>query len=83
MDVSATRLWSEVAPWPSLVQRMGRLNRDGGSNANAQAMFFWDSSAGAKQKKGARVGPYKDDAVSYPRSHERGPVEAGAKWRPS
>ena len=63
VDVSATRLWSEVAPWPSLVQRMGRLNRDGGSNANAQAMFFWDSSAGAKQKKGARVGPYEDDAV--------------------
>jgi CRISPR-associated endonuclease/helicase Cas3 len=64
VDVSATRLWSEVAPWPSLVQRMGRLNRDGGSNANAQALFFWDSSAGAKQKKGTRVGPYEDDAVT-------------------
>lgn len=64
VDVSATRLWSEVAPWPSLVQRMGRLNRDGGSNANAQAMFFWDSSAGAKPKKGSRVGPYEGDAVA-------------------
>ncbi|MEI6339402.1 MAG: hypothetical protein WCQ57_12610, partial [Verrucomicrobiota bacterium] len=63
VDVSATRLWSEVAPWPSLVQRMGRLNRDGGSNADAQAMFFWDSSAGAKPKKGARVGPYEGEAV--------------------
>ena len=64
VDVSATRLWSEVAPWPSLVQRMGRLNRDGGSNANAQAMFFWDSSAGAKPKKGSRVGPYEGDTVA-------------------
>jgi len=64
VDVSATRLWSEVAPWPSLVQRMGRLNRDGGSNADAQAMFFWDSSAGAKPKKGAGVGPYEGEAVA-------------------
>ena len=29
VDVSAVRLWSEVAPWPSLVQRLGRLNPDG------------------------------------------------------
>lgn len=39
-DVSATRLWTQLAPWPSILQRLGRLNRDGKSNANAQAFVF-------------------------------------------
>jgi len=64
VDVSATQLWSEVAPWPSLVQRMGRLNRDGGSNKNAQARFFTAPSPEGKAKKGQRVGPYAGDAVA-------------------
>jgi CRISPR-associated endonuclease/helicase Cas3 len=29
LDVSAHRLWSELAPWASVIQRLGRLNRDG------------------------------------------------------
>lgn len=29
MDVSATTMFSEVAPWASMVQRFGRCNRDG------------------------------------------------------
>lgn len=39
-DVSSTRLWTQLAPWPSLIQRLGRLNRDGQSNADAQAFVF-------------------------------------------
>ena len=31
VDVSASMLFSEAAPWPSLVQRAGRCNRDGDS----------------------------------------------------
>lgn len=27
IDVSARRLWSEIAPWSSVLQRLGRLNR--------------------------------------------------------
>ena len=27
-DISAARLWTETAPWPSFLQRLGRLNRD-------------------------------------------------------
>ena len=64
VDVSATRLWSEVAPWPSLLQRMGRLNRDGRSNADARAIFFRMPCTDSKAKKDARVGPYAADAVA-------------------
>ena len=33
VDISATTLITEVAPWPSLVQRAGRCNRDGRADA--------------------------------------------------
>ncbi len=39
VDISARRLWSELAPWPSVVQRLGRLNRDG-RDSTALA-YFW------------------------------------------
>src|SRR5690606_38479923 len=29
VDISAHRLWTELAPWPSMLQRLGRLNRKG------------------------------------------------------
>jgi CRISPR-associated endonuclease/helicase Cas3 len=29
VDISATKLFTEAAPWPSIVQRAGRCNRDG------------------------------------------------------
>lgn len=35
VDISATTLFTEVAPWASLVQRFGRCNRRGADNANA------------------------------------------------
>lgn len=58
VDISARRLWSEVAPWPSIVQRLGRLNRDGLDNEAARAMFFgpFDDREGLDK---ARVGPYE------------------------
>lgn len=39
IDISAHRLWSELAPWPSIVQRLGRLNRDG--RDNTALAYFW------------------------------------------
>ena len=66
IDVSARRLWSEVAPWPSAIQRLGRLNRDGRLNGGACACF-WEGLE--KPKRGARfIGPYEADAVK--RGHE-------------
>jgi len=68
VDVSACRLWTEVAPWPSLVQRLGRLNRDGKSNADARAFFFELPSKTAKGRGGATSGQYPPEAVAVGRS---------------
>lgn len=58
VDVSAHHLWSELAPWPSVVQRLGRLNRDG-LDENAKAWFWETPSGGGKgKKKEERIGPY-------------------------
>lgn len=38
VDLSAKTLFTELAPWPSLVQRFGRLNRAG---EHAEARAFW------------------------------------------
>ena len=65
VDVSARRLWSEVAPWPSIIQRFGRLNRDSRLNGDARA-YFWEGSE--KPKKGAwLIGPYEAKAVNLSR----------------
>lgn len=55
VDVSAHRLWSEVAPWPSVLQRVGRLNRDG-RDPDAQA-WFWTVSQ-EDDPRGSTTGPY-------------------------
>jgi CRISPR-associated endonuclease/helicase Cas3 len=58
LDISARHLWSELAPWPSIIQRLGRLNRDGLDN-DAKA-WFWETplTGGKGKKKGERIGPY-------------------------
>lgn len=38
VDISATTMFTEAAPWPSMVQRAGRCNRDGKAQ---DACFFW------------------------------------------
>ncbi len=38
VDISATTLFTEAAPWPSIVQRAGRCNRDGDSS---EALLLW------------------------------------------
>ena len=61
VDISARRLWSEIAPWPSLIQRLGRLNRDGRLKGDARACF-WEGPE--KPKRSDRfVGPYEAEAV--------------------
>ena len=59
-DVSAHHLWSEVAPWPSVIQRLGRLNRDG-KDLDAQA-WFWQLPEDRRKegrKNNVLVGPYE------------------------
>lgn len=57
MDISARHLWLEAAPWPSVLQRLGRLNRDGRADGKAKAFVFQWPEEG-KKGKGLPVGPY-------------------------
>jgi CRISPR-associated endonuclease/helicase Cas3 len=41
VDLSARTLFTELAPWPSLVQRFGRCNRKGEFKENEPAKVFW------------------------------------------
>lgn len=61
VDVSSHQLWSELAPWPSVIQRLGRLNRDG-RDREAQA-WFWEPPADGGRRKETRIGPYEADDV--------------------
>jgi len=59
VDISAHQLWSELAPWPSIIQRVGRLNRDG-RDGDARAAF-WKPPKDNEQKRDGDVwiGPYR------------------------
>lgn len=56
LDISARILWSEIAPWGAVVQRLGRLNRDGMDNAAARAVFI-EPQCGEDGGDGDRIGP--------------------------
>ncbi|WP_424666822.1 type I-G CRISPR-associated helicase/endonuclease Cas3g [Candidatus Binatus sp.] len=60
VDVSAHQLWSELAPWPSVIQRLGRLNRDGRDPA-ARA-WFWETPVEGRVRA-ERIGPYGVDDI--------------------
>lgn len=62
VDISAHRLWSELAPWPSVIQRLGRLNRDG-RDQEAKAWFWETTLEGEGKKKPERIGPYETGEI--------------------
>jgi CRISPR-associated endonuclease/helicase Cas3 len=63
LDVSAHRLWTEHAPWPSLIQRLGRLNRDGKDN-EARAIVWKITPENKRKHEGEEwVGPYRKAAL--------------------
>jgi CRISPR-associated endonuclease/helicase Cas3 len=59
VDVSAHRLWLEAAPWPAVIQRLGRLNRDGLDDASRAYYWFVPRQRGKETS-----GPYHADDVS-------------------
>jgi len=67
-DLSSVRLWSELAPWASMVQRLGRLNR-AGKQPEARA-FVWlpkaelDYENHKDSPNAKRIGPYEKQAVT-------------------
>jgi CRISPR-associated endonuclease/helicase Cas3 len=50
VDISATTLFTEAAPWPSIVQRAGRCNRDGDSS---EAVLLWASPTSSQPYEAA------------------------------
>jgi CRISPR-associated endonuclease/helicase Cas3 len=65
LDVSAHQLWSELAPWPSVIQRLGRLNRDG-RDQQAKA-WFWETPRETGKKRQERIGPYDAEDLEWAR----------------
>ena len=66
-DLSSVRLWSEIAPWASIVQRLGRLNR-AGKQPDACATFW--NPKGDKDRENhkdspnaKRIGPYEKEQI--------------------
>jgi len=57
VDISAHHLWTELSPWPSMLQRFGRLNRNGGDQ-EARA-WVWETTKEGGNKKTERIGPYE------------------------
>lgn len=66
VDVSAHRLWTELAPWASMLQRLGRLNRKG-DDQEARA-WVWKAPKEGENKKLERIGPY--EAVDIERAEK-------------
>ncbi len=65
IDISGVRLWSEIAPWASVVQRLGRLNREGKQEGAAATLWMpggtEENDKGAPnetKKKRELIGPY-------------------------
>jgi len=62
VDISAHRLWTELAPWPSMLQRLGRLNRKG-DNQDARA-YVWETPKKGGRTKVVRIGPYEREDIA-------------------
>lgn len=62
VDVSAVTLFTELAPWPSLVQRLGRCNRYGNDDVRA----YWIDVDTSDSKAGLAL-PYSADELGRAR----------------
>lgn len=76
VDISATRLVTDLAPWPSLVQRFGRCNRFG-RDEDARA---WWVDLRAEDDKAAR--PYTSAQLLTARARVEGLANARIKELP-
>lgn len=71
VDMTSRVLFTELAPWSSLVQRFGRCNRYGESN---QARVFWiDAEADDRLAP-----PYEPDALTSARERLKSQTSAGS-----
>jgi len=75
VDVSAHTLITELAPWPSLVQRFGRCNRRGEYD---DAEIIWIDIDSSEEASGL-VLPYESEALEIARSLIKTVTDAGPK----
>lgn len=69
VDISARTLFTELAPWSSLVQRFGRCNRKGEYNSTGGADLFWiDLTADEKASAAALALPYETKSFDQART---------------
>src|SRR5690606_28478534 len=66
IDITSAVMFTELAPWASLVQRFGRLNR-GGEEGNAEA--FWIDIAADDRTTGNFALPYTSGELAAARGH--------------
>lgn len=59
VDISARTLFTDLAPWPSLVQRFGRLNRAGEWKGDEARAFWIDLDTGDENKAKGTARPYE------------------------
>lgn len=75
LDISAQTMFTELAPWPSLVQRFGRCNRYGEQD---DAQIFWiDIEIDTSKRSNKGVLPYDLDAVQTSQELMEGVDDAG------
>lgn len=84
VDLSARTLFTELAPWSSLVQRFGRCNRFGEYDENDPAHVFWiDLETSLLNKKGERepimeaIRPYETNELDWAREQLNGLLDVG------
>ena len=63
VDITSRTMLSELAPWPSLVQRFGRCNRYGEANDKGGANIYWIDIADNKA-----VLPYEPETLAAARA---------------
>lgn len=64
VDLTFDVLITEVCPWPSLVQRLGRLNRDGGSaQGRGIVIASWDAEKNDPRARSASAAVYGDEVI--------------------
>ncbi|MCC7411569.1 MAG: DEAD/DEAH box helicase [Gammaproteobacteria bacterium] len=80
VDLDADRLFTEIAPWPSLVQRFGRLNRKGRRHDARAVVFdvpFDDSKARKLTKKDEREKALVDAQTKAARPYDWEDIHQG------
>lgn len=66
VDISAMTLFTEIAPWPSLIQRFGRCNRFG---EYEDAIIYWIEIPEDKKANKNTAAPYTQEELGAARKH--------------